>query len=41
MNALAEVHNEENRLHDAGLLQSATILATCSSVGHSSSARPA
>jgi hypothetical protein len=40
MEALAEVHNEEVRLHDAGLLQSATVLAAHSSASHSSSARP-
>jgi hypothetical protein len=37
MDALTEVHNEEIRLCDAGLLQSATILAARSSVGCSSS----
>jgi hypothetical protein len=41
MDALAEVRNEEIRLHDAGLLQSATALASRSSAGRSSSARPA
>jgi hypothetical protein len=40
MDALAEVHNEEVRLHDAGLLQSATVLAARSSASRSSSARP-
>jgi hypothetical protein len=34
MDALAEVHNEETRLRDAGLLQSATVLATRSSSAH-------
>jgi hypothetical protein len=41
MDALAEVHNEEVRLCDAGLLQSTTVLAARSSTGYSSSARPA
>jgi hypothetical protein len=41
MDALTEVHNEEIRLRDAGLLQSATVLATHSSAGSSSPARPA
>jgi hypothetical protein len=41
MDALAEVRNEEVRLRDAGLLQSATVLAARSSTGHSSSAHPA
>jgi hypothetical protein len=40
MDALAEVHNEEVRLRDSGLLQSATVLADRSSAGHYSSARP-
>jgi hypothetical protein len=40
MDALAEVRNEEIRLRDAGLLQSATVLATCSSTDRSSSAHP-
>jgi hypothetical protein len=40
MDALAEVRNEETHLSDAGLLQSATVLATRSSAGHSSFARP-
>jgi hypothetical protein len=40
MDALAEVRNEEVRLRDAGLLQSATVLAACSSASHSSSAQP-
>jgi hypothetical protein len=40
MDALTEVHNEETRLHDAGLLQSAIVLAAHSSAGHSSSAHP-
>jgi hypothetical protein len=40
MDALAEVRNEEAHLHDAGLLQSATVLAARSSASHSSSARP-
>jgi hypothetical protein len=39
MDALAEVHNEEVRLRDAGLLQSA-VLAARSSASHSSSAQP-
>jgi hypothetical protein len=38
--ALAEVHNEEIRLCDAGLLQSTTALAAHSSTGRSSSTRP-
>jgi hypothetical protein len=41
MCTLAEVHNEEIRLRDADLLQSATVLAARSSVDRSSSARPA
>jgi hypothetical protein len=41
MDALAEVHNEETRLCDAGLLQSYVVLAGRSSAGRSSSARPA
>jgi hypothetical protein len=41
MDALAEVRNEEIRLHDAGLLQSATVLVARSSADRSSSARPA
>jgi hypothetical protein len=41
MDALAEVHNEKIRLHDAGLLQSATVLAARSSIDRSLSARPA
>jgi hypothetical protein len=40
MDALAEVHNEEVRLHDAGLLQSATVLVARSLASRSSSARP-
>jgi hypothetical protein len=40
MDALAEVHNEEVRLRDAGLLQSATVLAARTSASRSSSARP-
>jgi hypothetical protein len=40
MDALAEVHNEEVHLCDAGLLQSTTVLAARSSAGYSSSARP-
>jgi hypothetical protein len=40
MDALAEVHNEEVRLRDASLLQSATVLAAHSSSSRSSSARP-
>jgi hypothetical protein len=40
MDALAEVCNEEVRLRDAGLLQSATVLAARSSASRSSSARP-
>jgi hypothetical protein len=40
MDALTEVHNEEVRLRDAGLLQSATVLAAHSSASRSSSARP-
>jgi hypothetical protein len=41
MDALAEVRNEELRLRDAGLLQSATVLSARSSASCSSSARPA
>jgi hypothetical protein len=41
MYTLAEVRNEEIRLRDADLLQSATVLAARSSVDRSSSARPA
>jgi hypothetical protein len=40
MDALAEVHNEEVRLSDVSLLQSATVLAARSSASRSSSARP-
>jgi hypothetical protein len=40
MDALVEVHNEEFHLRDAGLLQSATVLAARSSASRSSSARP-
>jgi hypothetical protein len=40
MDALAEVRNEEGCLRDAGLLQSATVLAARSSVSRSSSAQP-
>jgi hypothetical protein len=40
MDALAEVRNEEIRLHDVDLLQSAIVLAARSSAGHSLSARP-
>jgi hypothetical protein len=40
MDALAEVRNEEFHLHDAGLLQSATVLAAHSSASRSSSGRP-
>jgi hypothetical protein len=40
MDALAEVRNEVVRLRDAGLLQSAIVLAAHSSVSRSSSARP-
>jgi hypothetical protein len=40
MDALAEVRNEQVRLRDAGLLQSAIVLAARSSASHSSSARP-
>jgi hypothetical protein len=40
MDALAEVHNEKTRLHDADLLQSATVLVAHSSAGCSSSAHP-
>jgi hypothetical protein len=32
MDALGEVHNEETRLRDAGLLRSSTVLAACSLV---------
>jgi hypothetical protein len=41
MDTLTEVRNEEFCLCDAGLLQSATVLAACSSTGRSSSTRPA
>jgi hypothetical protein len=40
IDALTEVHNEEVRLRDAGLLQSTTVLVARSSASHSSSARP-
>jgi hypothetical protein len=40
MGTLAEIRNEENRLRDASLLQSATILVARSLNGHFSSARP-
>jgi hypothetical protein len=40
MDALADVRNEEVRLRDAGLLQSATVLVARSSASRSSSARP-
>jgi hypothetical protein len=40
MDALTEVRNEEVRLLDPGLLQSATVLAARSSASHFSSARP-
>jgi hypothetical protein len=40
MDALTKVHNEVIRLRDAGLLQSATVLAARSLASHSSSARP-
>jgi hypothetical protein len=40
MDALTEVHNEEVRLHDASLLQPATVLAARSLANRSSSARP-
>jgi hypothetical protein len=40
MDALAEVCNEEVRLRDAGLLQSASVLAARSSTGYSTSAPP-
>jgi hypothetical protein len=40
MDTLAEVGSEEIRLHDAGLLQSATVLVARSSTGRSSSTRP-
>jgi hypothetical protein len=40
MDALAELRNEEVRLRDAGLLQSATVLAARSSASRSSSAHP-
>jgi hypothetical protein len=40
MDALVEVRNEEVHLCDAGLLQSAIVLAAHSSAGRSSSARP-
>jgi hypothetical protein len=41
MDALAEVHNEEVHLCDAGLLQSTTVLVAHSSAGRSSSTHPA
>jgi hypothetical protein len=41
LDALAKVHIEEIRFHDAGLLQSASVLATRSSAGRFLSARPA
>jgi hypothetical protein len=40
MDDLAEIRNEEIHLRDAGLLQSATVLAACSMAGRSLSARP-
>jgi hypothetical protein len=40
MDALAEVHNEEVRLRDAGLLQSANVLLACSSASRSLSTHP-
>jgi hypothetical protein len=40
MDAIAEVCNEEVRLHDAGLLQSTTVLAARSLASHSLSAQP-
>jgi hypothetical protein len=40
MDALAEVHNAEDRLRDAGLLQSTTILAARCLASHSLSACP-
>jgi hypothetical protein len=40
MDDLAEVYSEEIFLLDASLLQSATVLVACSTVGHSLSARP-
>jgi hypothetical protein len=40
MDALTEVSNEETRLHDTSLLQSATVLAARSLTGHSSSVQP-
>jgi hypothetical protein len=40
MDALAEVRNEEVHLCDAGLLQSATVLAARFSASRSLSARP-
>jgi hypothetical protein len=40
MDALTEVRNEEVHLHDADLLQSATVLAARSSTSRSSSAHP-
>jgi hypothetical protein len=41
MDALVEVCNKETHLHDTNLLQFATVLTAHSSVGRSSSARPA
>jgi hypothetical protein len=40
MDALTEIRNEEVRLHDAGLLQSATVLVARSLAGRFSSAHP-
>jgi hypothetical protein len=40
MDALTEVRNQEVCLHNAGILQSATVLAARSSASHFSSARP-
>jgi hypothetical protein len=41
MDALSELRNEGTHLRDVGLLQSSTVLAARSSVGHSSSTCPA
>jgi hypothetical protein len=41
MDTIAEIRNEEVHLHDAALLQSATVLAARSVAGRSSSAHPA
>jgi hypothetical protein len=40
MDALAEVHNEETRLQDAGLLQVSSVLVAHSSVAHPGALMP-